>query len=115
MSGPAKPSEETAETHERQLGPDTVEFEDTVALLASIQRVDAPTDLAGSVESRIRRRSRGRFFSEQPVNRWATYLGAGVMLVILLALWLMTQVGELRDAETGKTAEELRQEQVLEP
>ena len=99
----------------RVLGPETTEFEDTVALLASIQRVDAPIDLAERVERRIRRRSRGRFFAEQTASRWISYLGAGIVLAILLAIWLMSQVGELRDADTGQTAEELRGTEVVSP
>lgn len=90
---------------------DTGEFETTRVLLAQLAPARAPEDFASGVEGRIRRRSRGRFFDRGAApNRWATLLGAGVVLVILLALYLMAQVAPpLRDSETGLTGEELRE------
>jgi hypothetical protein len=79
-------------------------------LLRSLSRHSAPERFGPHVEGRIRRRSRGRFFdSRWQVTGRPTYLGAAIILVILAALFLLSQVSyELRDARTGLSGEELR-------
>lgn len=80
------------------------------SLLRGLSRESVPERFTGRVESRIRRRSRGRFFH----NRWhytgrTTYLGAAIVMVILAALYFFSQVAvEVRDARSGMTGEELR-------
>lgn len=80
------------------------------SLLQGLSRQSAPDRFGRRVETRIRRRSRGRFFDPRwQVTGRPTYLGAAIVLVILAALYLFSQVsGELRDARTGLSGEELR-------
>ena len=65
--------------------------------------------IAHGVERKLRRRSRGALYGAEKFNKYGVYTAAGVILVILLTLFLFSQVNvEVRDAETGQTGDEMR-------
>ena len=80
------------------------------SLLKQLPEQQPRNNLAEGVERRIRRRSRGRFFNRRwDGNNRTTYLAAVIILLILAALYLLSQAPDLlRDSETGKTADELK-------
>lgn len=85
------------------------ELEDARQLFEKLPRQTTRGDFQEKLETRIRRRSRGRFFGQgwQSSNK-VTYLGAAIILVILAALLLMSETTlEIRDDATGLTGEEL--------
>jgi anti-sigma factor RsiW len=67
--------------------------------LAVLPHEAAPPSFLPRVEGRIRRRSRGRFFSAGwQTNRWVSYLGAAIVVVILTALYFFSQFAfDVRD------------------
>lgn len=69
-------------------------------ILSGLSRVKAPESFSLSVETRIRRRSRGRFFKKRaPVDRF-NYVIAALLLIIMVLLYLMTQQSfDLRHVE----------------
>jgi len=87
------------------------QIKNTRGLLASLPREAAPDLFSARVKSRIRRRSRGRFFTESsPTGYRLTLLVAAIILMLLAALYFFSQIGpQLRDGTTGLTGDELRQ------
>lgn len=76
--------------------------------LDQLPPLDAPDAFARRVEGRIRRRSRGRFFGTGLQSSRIIYIAAGIVLVILVALYLLSQVAiEVRDARTGLPGDKL--------
>jgi anti-sigma factor RsiW len=69
------------------------EFEKAVGALGSMHRMVAPTDFAEGVRTRIRKRSKGRFFSPRRLAERIPYeLFSLVMLGLILALYVLLQL-----------------------
>ena len=68
------------------------ELEQTLDIVGSLKKVDAPTEFVGKVQQRINKRSRGRFFGGQEKFfvrvpfEWVSF----VIIVIMLVMYLMT-------------------------
>ncbi|MBN1944090.1 MAG: zf-HC2 domain-containing protein [Bradymonadales bacterium] len=88
------------------------ELQRTRALLGSLPRQSAPSFFTSRVQGRIRRRSRGRFFSDSLLSSYRIiYLVAPIILVMLAALYILSLAGsDLVDGTTGLGVEELRQQ-----
>ena len=72
-----------------------VETNEAQEILSGLSKMRAPESFSHGVETRIRRRSRGRFFKKRvPVDRF-NYVIAALLLVIVVLLYLMTQQMEL--------------------
>src|SRR5260370_11338280 len=68
-------------------------FEKTVGAVGSLYRMVAPAGFADEVRSRIRRRSRGRFFAPRRLAERVPYeLFSLVMLGLILAIYLILQL-----------------------
>lgn len=113
LEGDLSPEEtDTLLAHLDQCQPCTeklTELEDARQLFEKLPRQTTRGDFQEKLETRIRRRSRGRFFGQgwQSSNK-VTYLGAAIVLVILAALMFMSETTlEIRDDATGLTGEEL--------
>ena len=80
------------------------------SLLKQLPEQQPRNNLAEGVERRIRRRSRGRFFNRSwGANNRITYLAAVIILLILAALYLLSQAPDLlHDSATGKTADDIK-------
>ena len=64
-----------------------------VSSVSGLHRLSAPADFADAVKSRIRRRSRGRFFGERRRTRMQYELFSLVMLALLLIVYLVLRWG----------------------
>lgn len=83
--------------------------------LSALAASASSPNLVGGVERRLRRRSRGRFYGQgwTSGNR-VTYLATVIIFVLLAALFALSQATyTLRDVETGKTGEELKEERLI--
>ncbi len=68
-------------------------FERTVGAVGQLHSMMAPPDFAESVRSRIRKRSRGRFFSPRKLAERIPYeLFSLVMLGLILAIYIVLQL-----------------------
>ncbi len=74
-----------------------VEFDRTVEEISGLFQMKPPPDLAQSVETRIRRRSRGRFFAEQktPAGMQFALVSFILVLLFLLAYLVLTATTEI--------------------
>ena len=71
------------------------EFQRTVAAVTSLGKETAPRDFVQGVVKRLRRRSRGRFFSgRRALERMPYEMFSAVMLAILLAIYIIMQLGQ---------------------
>ncbi len=68
----------------------------TLAALAKMKATHAPGDFLDRVQGRIRKRSRGRFFSRRPdfTSRLPYEVLSVVMLIALLAIFLYIFIGK---------------------
>ena len=82
--------------------------------LSSMGAAPPSPNLVGGVERRLRRRSRGRFFGQGwAAGNRVTYLATAIIFILLAALFALSQATyTLRDVETGKTGEELKEERL---
>jgi anti-sigma factor RsiW len=68
-------------------------FEKTVGAVGQLHHMMAPPDFAEGVRSRIRKRSRGRFFSPRKMAERIPYeLFSLVMLGLILAIYVVLQL-----------------------
>ncbi|MDB4967868.1 MAG: putative transrane anti-sigma factor [Myxococcales bacterium] len=68
-------------------------FKKTVGAVGGLDRVMAPPDFAEEVRARIRKRSRGRFFSPRKMAERIPYeLFSLVMLGLILAIYIVLQL-----------------------
>ena len=68
-------------------------FEQTVNSVGSLHKMVAPPDFAEAVRGKIRKRSRGRFFSPRKLAERIPYeLFSLVMLGLILAIYVVLQL-----------------------
>ena len=69
------------------------DFERTVGALGTVHKMAAPPEFLDGVRDRIRKRSRGRFFSTRRAAQRVPYeLFSLVMLALILAIYLALQL-----------------------
>lgn len=69
-------------------------FQQTVGAVGQLHKMVAPPDFSEEVRARIRKRSRGRFFTPRRlVERMPYEIFSLVMLGLLLALYVVLQLG----------------------
>lgn len=96
-------TEETAQLREHLKGcPECqAELDDlrqTLSSLSGMRRVPPPPDFLGKVQQRIRRRSRGRFFSpERLLNRLPFEWISFIIILIMLVVYMYTMQGQILD------------------
>jgi anti-sigma factor RsiW len=70
-------------------------FEQTVSAVGSLHRMVAPPDFAEGVRTRIRKRSKGRFFTPRRLAERIPYeLFSLLMLGLILAIYVVLQLGQ---------------------
>ena len=72
----------------------------TVRSLSGLRDLPAPPEFARSVERKIRRRSRGRFFTRQPQRlpfEWFSF----VIIMLLMTIYLMLGLGKPNVQQKG--------------
>ena len=68
-------------------------FEQTVGAVGSLHKMVAPSDFGEEVRARIRKRSRGRFFSPRKLAERLPYeMFSLVMLGLILAIYVVLQL-----------------------
>ena len=68
-------------------------FEKTVGAVGQLHKMTAPPDFAEAVRTRIRKRSRGRFFTPRKLAERMPYeLFSLVMLGLILAIYIVLQL-----------------------
>jgi anti-sigma factor RsiW len=70
-------------------------FEKTVSALGTLHRFTAPPDFAEGVHARIRKRSKGRFFTARRMAERIPYeVFSLVMLGLILAIYIVLQLSQ---------------------
>lgn len=78
----------------------------TLSSLSGMKRVPPPPDFLGRVQQRIRRRSRGRFFTpERLLNRLPFEWISFVIIVIMVVVYMYALQGQVKDVRPAPGSE----------
>ena len=83
------PDEQAAEVRaaieaSAELKAETAALRETMSALSGLHQLDQAPDIAAKVEKKIHRRSRGRFFSEEPTWRKLPFEWISLVVIMLL-------------------------------
>ena len=78
----------------------------TLSSLSGMRRVPPPPDFLGRVQQRIRRRSRGRFFTpERLLNRLPFEWISFIIIMIMLGVYMYSIQGQMKDVRPAPAPE----------